>query len=184
MMQDVKESLLGRLFAYGALARSGRLVEDWQSDKDSQIIKEFTNALISLAAKKRYLHEPVVHVLLDFIEKPPVEAVVTHVMEAPELHKWFEQAIEVGNPDALLLALKLREKISVDHPVFNKLLPVSCVEALSRSAFASNVPLLIFWKVMVKMWLTVKKKKNQKHGPRGHIAFSLATFFSSFALVH
>ncbi|CAF1921832.1 unnamed protein product [Brassica napus] len=67
--QDVKESLLGRLFAYGALARSGRLIEDWQTDKDSQIIKEFTNDLISLAAKKRYLQEPGVHVLLDFIEK-------------------------------------------------------------------------------------------------------------------
>ncbi|KAF3549544.1 hypothetical protein DY000_02005850 [Brassica cretica] len=122
--QDVKECLLGRLFAYGALARSGRLVEDWKSDKDSQIIKEFTNALIGLAAKKRYLQEPAVHVLLDFVEKLPAEAVVTHVMEAPELHKWFEQATEAGNPDALLLALKLHEKISVDHPVFGKLLPV------------------------------------------------------------
>uniref|UniRef100_A0A0D3AYP3 Protein kinase domain-containing protein n=1 Tax=Brassica oleracea var. oleracea TaxID=109376 RepID=A0A0D3AYP3_BRAOL len=93
--QDVKESLLGRLFAYGALARSGRLIEDWQTDKDSQIIKEFTNDLISLAAKKRYLQEPGVHVLLDFIEKLPIEAVVTHVVEALELHKWFEQATEL-----------------------------------------------------------------------------------------
>ncbi|KFK28136.1 hypothetical protein AALP_AA8G477000 [Arabis alpina] len=122
--QDVKECLLGRLFAYGALARSGRLIEDWQSDKDSQIIKEFTNAVIGLAAKKRYLQDPAVLVLLGFVEKLPAEAVVTHVMEAPELQKWFEQATEVGNPDALLLALKLREKISVDHPVFGKLLPV------------------------------------------------------------
>ncbi|CAA7034816.1 unnamed protein product [Microthlaspi erraticum] len=122
--QDVKECLLGRLFAYGAIARSGRLVEDWQSDKDSQIIKEFTNAVIGLAAKKHYLQEPAVHVLLNFVEKLPTEAVVAHVMEAPELQKWFEQATEAGNPDALLLALKLREKISADHPVFNKLLPV------------------------------------------------------------
>ncbi|KAJ0238288.1 hypothetical protein HA466_0243780 [Hirschfeldia incana] len=133
--QDVKESLLGRLFAYGALARSGRLVEDWQTDKDSQIIKEFTNALISLSARKRYLQEPVVHVLIDFVEKLPVEAVVTHVMEAPELHKWFEQATEVGNPDALLLALKLREKISVDHPVFAELLPVPFT---SRNFFSED----------------------------------------------
>ncbi|CAH8363308.1 unnamed protein product [Eruca vesicaria subsp. sativa] len=122
--QDVKECLLGRLFAYGAIARSGRLVEEWKSDKDSQIVKEFTNALIGLAAKKRYLQEPGVHALLDFVDKLPVDAVVTHVMEAPELHKWFEQATEVGNPDALLLALKLHDKISVDHPVFGKLLPV------------------------------------------------------------
>jgi DNA polymerase phi len=122
--QDIKECLLGRLFAYGALARSGRLIEDWQSDKDSPIIKEFTNALIGLAAKKRYLQEPAVHILLDFVDKLPTEPVVTHVMEAPELYKWFEQATEVGNPDALLLALKLHEKVSVDHPIFSKLLPV------------------------------------------------------------
>lgn len=67
LTQDIKECLLGRLFAYGALARSGRLLEDWESDKDSQIITEFTNALIGLAAKKRYLQEPAVHVLLDFV---------------------------------------------------------------------------------------------------------------------
>ncbi|KAF3539862.1 hypothetical protein F2Q69_00025432 [Brassica cretica] len=30
----------------------------------------------------------------------PIEAVVTHVVEALKLHKWFEQATEVGNPDA------------------------------------------------------------------------------------
>lgn len=59
-----------------------------------------------------------------FIVQLPTEPVVTHVMEAPELYKWFEQATEVGNPDALLLALKLHEKVSVDHPIFSKLLPV------------------------------------------------------------
>ncbi|CAH2043527.1 unnamed protein product [Thlaspi arvense] len=122
--QDAKECLLGRLFAYGALARSGRLIEVWQSDNDSLIIREFTDALIGLAAKKRYLQDPAVHVLLELVDKMPAEAVVTHVMESAELHKWLEQATEVGNPDALFLALKLREKITVDHPVFSKLLPV------------------------------------------------------------
>ncbi|XP_010546365.1 PREDICTED: DNA polymerase V-like [Tarenaya hassleriana] len=122
--QDVKECLLGRLFAYGALARSGRLNKDWLHDKYTPIIKEFTNAVISLAGKKRYLQEPAVHVLLDIVEKLPAEALLNHVAEAQELRNWFEQATYVGNPDALLLALKLREKISVDHPVFGKLLPV------------------------------------------------------------
>ncbi|KAL2579326.1 hypothetical protein AAZV13_15G056800 [Glycine max] len=53
----------------------------------------------------------------------PVEALVNHVLEAPGLQEWFEAAIEVGNPDALLLALKVREKISIDSSVFGKLLP-------------------------------------------------------------
>ena len=68
-LQEVKDCLLGRLFAYGALARSGRLSEEWISDKSSPYIKEFTSSVISLAAKKRYLQEPAVLVILDLVEK-------------------------------------------------------------------------------------------------------------------
>lgn len=48
---------------------------------------------------------------------------MNHVIEAPGLREWFDAAIEVGNPDALLLALKLQEKISIDSSIFGKLLP-------------------------------------------------------------
>lgn len=54
----------------------------------------------------------------------PLEALLNHVMEAPGLHEWFETATEVGNPDALLLALKVQEKIPNDSSTFGKLLPV------------------------------------------------------------
>lgn len=50
---------------------------------------------------------------------------LNHVVEAPGLREWFEAATEVGNPDALLLALKVREKISIDSSTFGKLLPNS-----------------------------------------------------------
>ncbi|KAL1336158.1 hypothetical protein AAHE18_10G041900 [Arachis hypogaea] len=53
----------------------------------------------------------------------PVEALLNHVVEAPGVKEWFDAAMEVGNPDALLLALKLREKISIDNSAFVKLLP-------------------------------------------------------------
>lgn len=121
--QEVRDCLLGRLFAYGALARSGRLTKEWISDKNKPYIKEFTSVLISLAAKKRYLQEPAVSIILELVEKVPTDAVVSHVLEAPGLHEWFEGANEVGNPDALLLALRIREKISDDSKKFGKLLP-------------------------------------------------------------
>ncbi|WVY93844.1 hypothetical protein V8G54_032932 [Vigna mungo] len=121
--QEAKDCLLGRLFAYGALARSGRLMMEWNIDKNTPYIREFINVLISLANKKRYLQEPVVLIILDMVEKLPVEALVNHVLEAPGLHEWFEAAIEVGNPDALLLALKLRDKSCMDSSLFGKLLP-------------------------------------------------------------
>ncbi|KAK7246687.1 hypothetical protein RIF29_41557 [Crotalaria pallida] len=121
--QEAKDCLLGRLFAYGALARSGRLTQELNMDKGTPYIREFIGVLISLANKKRYLQEPAVSIILDLVEKLPVEALLNHVVEAPGLLEWFGAATEVGNPDALLLALKVREKISVDHSIFGKLLP-------------------------------------------------------------
>ena len=60
---------MGRLFAYGSIARSGRLAEEWISNQNTPYIKEFTGVIISLAVKKRYLQEPAVSVILDLIER-------------------------------------------------------------------------------------------------------------------
>lgn len=65
----MKDCLLGRLFVYGALSRTGRLVKEWLADKSTPYIKEYTSILVSLSAKKRYLQEPAVCVLLELIEK-------------------------------------------------------------------------------------------------------------------
>ncbi|XP_022876353.1 DNA polymerase V-like [Olea europaea var. sylvestris] len=121
--QEARDCLLGRLFAYGALARSGRLTEEWIADRNTPYIKEFTSCLISLSAKKRYLQEPAVSVILEMVEKLPIEALSNHVLEAPGVQEWFEGATEVGNPDALLLAFKIQEKIGADAKSFSKLLP-------------------------------------------------------------
>ncbi|CAL0300835.1 unnamed protein product [Lupinus luteus] len=132
--QEAKDCLLGRLFAYGALARSGRLTQEQSADKNTLYIQEFISVLISLANRKRYLQEPAVSIILDLVEKLPVEALLNHVIEAPGLQEWFDAAKEVGNPDALLLALKIREKTSVDHSIFEKLLP----NPFSASQFFSS----------------------------------------------
>ncbi|XP_022952434.1 DNA polymerase V [Cucurbita moschata] len=121
--QEARDCLLGRLFAYGALVHSGRLTEECSSDKNSSHVKEITSVLISLAAKKRYLQEPAVLIIVELVEKLTPESVLNHVLEAPGIQEWFEAATEVGNPDALLLALKLREKVSADCPTLVKLLP-------------------------------------------------------------
>lgn len=132
--QEIKDCLLGRLFAYGSLARSGRLIQESVSDENSEHIKEFTSSVISLATKKRYLQEPAVVVVLQLVEKLPVEVALKQVLEAPGLQEWFEGATEAGNPDALLLALKLREKISADNQIFGKLLPHPYSSSLMFSA--------------------------------------------------
>lgn len=84
-LQEARECLLGRLFAYGALARSGRLAAEWVSDRNTPYIKEFTSRLISLAVKKRYLQEPAVSVILDLIEKVNYPGIQTLVISTPLL---------------------------------------------------------------------------------------------------
>lgn len=121
--QEAKECLLGRLFAFAALARSGRLSEELKLNCETSYVKDVTCFLVSLASRKRYLQEPAVSILLSLAEMLPSEAVMNHVLEAPGLREWLEGAPEAGNPDALLLALKLQEKISTDSELFGKLLP-------------------------------------------------------------
>ncbi|KAG9130592.1 hypothetical protein Leryth_011848 [Lithospermum erythrorhizon] len=126
--QEAKDCLFGRLFAYGALARSGRLIGEWDSNKDTPFIKEFVKSVIYMAMKKRYLQEASVSILLELVEKLlhpdlPVVALSNQVLGVPELQEWFIGAADVGNPDALLLALKLRERLGVDDDSFGKLLP-------------------------------------------------------------
>ncbi|KAK4254145.1 hypothetical protein QN277_009565 [Acacia crassicarpa] len=121
--QEARDCLLGRLFAYGALARSGRLAREWSLDKNTSYVREFITLVISLAAKKRYLQEPAVSIILDFVEKLPFEALLYHVIEAPGLREWLEAAKEIGNPDALLLALKVQDKIAIDSSMSGGLLP-------------------------------------------------------------
>ncbi|XP_068640137.1 rDNA transcriptional regulator pol5 [Aristolochia californica] len=121
--QEARDCFLGRLFAYGALARSGRIVEECISDEATSHVKNFIDAILSLAVNKHYMREPAAAIILDLIEKLPAEAVSNQVLEAPALNQWFQSAIEIGNPDALLLALKIREKISTDNEKLSSLLP-------------------------------------------------------------
>ncbi|XP_008806265.2 myb-binding protein 1A-like protein [Phoenix dactylifera] len=121
--QEVRDCLLGRLFAYGALARSGRIAKEWILDSSTSLVKDFTNLVISLAGKKQYLSEPAVAVILEMVEKLPAEALLSQVLIAPGMHEWFKRAAEVGDPDALFLALKLQERVCGDSEMFGKLLP-------------------------------------------------------------
>lgn len=68
-MQDVKDCLLGRLFAYGAIARSGRLINEGTADKSYIYVKDFVSSLISLASRKQYLQEPSVIIILELVDK-------------------------------------------------------------------------------------------------------------------
>jgi len=66
---EAKDNLLGRLFGFGAIARSGRVSRQWTRDKSSPIVKDFVSEVVDLSSKKRYLTEPAVAVILDLVSK-------------------------------------------------------------------------------------------------------------------
>ncbi|KAJ6845448.1 DNA polymerase V-like isoform X1 [Iris pallida] len=123
--QEAKDCFLGRLFAYGSIARSGRLTTEWDNDINTNAVKNFVSHVLSLAEKKRYLREPAVSVILDMVEKLqlPLEALPNHVLEALGKHDWFQKASNNGDPDLLFLALKLQERVSIGSEYCGKLLP-------------------------------------------------------------
>lgn len=53
----------------------------------------------------------------------PDEAILSEVLEAPGVQDWFHRAVNIGDPDALFLALKLQERTNVQKDIFGKLLP-------------------------------------------------------------
>lgn len=60
---------MGRIFAFGALAKSGKMTTEWMSDNKSSCFDDFIQNVIFLAGKKQYLQEPSALVILELIEK-------------------------------------------------------------------------------------------------------------------
>lgn len=53
----------------------------------------------------------------------PLEAVMNHVLEVPAIKECFQKAANIGDPDALFLALKLQERVPIESEMSGKLLP-------------------------------------------------------------
>ncbi|WCJ18168.1 DNA polymerase V family [Euphorbia peplus] len=168
--QEIKDCLLGRLFSYGALARSGRL-----PDTDNPLLTEFTVALLDLVKEKQYLREPAVAVILDLVEKLSRDTLLDLVHDIPSMEERFDEAMNAGNPDALLLALKIREKMEAETILFGNMLPVpftpgtlfasdylpSIVKCLQESSFCQPRVHSI-WPVLVNILLpdTILQAEN------------------------
>eukprot|EP01018_Ginkgo_biloba_P010689 Gb_31883 [translate_table: standard] len=126
--QDARDGLLGRLFAYGALVRSGLLAAKTVSvpDKNARLAKEITQNLLILADKKTFMRESAVTIILDLVDRVPTTMLLTGILEAPLLKDWLRKDPDSGNPDSLLLALKLHDKLPLELGNMCKFLPQSC----------------------------------------------------------
>lgn len=69
LLQEVRDALLGQLFAYGALVRSARLIGEASMDEQQELAKEVTQQLLLLAKKKAFLREPATYLVAELGEK-------------------------------------------------------------------------------------------------------------------
>ena len=65
--QDLREVLLGRVFACGAFVRSGRL--QTENEETKELTLKVCEEVLQLGLKKSFLMEPAVTVLLDLVER-------------------------------------------------------------------------------------------------------------------
>ncbi|KAH9290519.1 hypothetical protein KI387_034636, partial [Taxus chinensis] len=114
--QEAREGLLGRIFAYGALVRCGRLEVKTaaSSDKGAELARDLTQSILMLANKKCFMCEPAVAIILDLVDRMPRKVLLTRILKAPILKEWLQKDPRSGHPDALLLALKLFEKLPLE----------------------------------------------------------------------
>lgn len=68
-MQEARDALLGQLFAYGALIRSGRVIGAASTVEEQELAMEVTERLLTLAKKKTFLQEAASYVLVELGEK-------------------------------------------------------------------------------------------------------------------
>ncbi|KAL4282827.1 hypothetical protein GQ457_16G016580 [Hibiscus cannabinus] len=82
-----------------------------------------------------------VHIsLLLFVGFAFNEAWLDHIIEAPEITKWFQEVVNVGNPKAVSLVSKIHKNMPIDSTSFNNLLlnPFNSSE-LFATAYLSSV---------------------------------------------
>lgn len=67
--QDARDGLLGRLFAYGSLVQSKRLIGDGTSSEEEELAKEIVEQLFTLAKQKTFLREPAVNLVIELASR-------------------------------------------------------------------------------------------------------------------
>ena len=137
---EQRDLIFGKLFAYLAIIRSGRL----RDEGDSQILTIVLQKLLQLHEKREWLREVGIEAILTFLGAIPVQAVVSTML--PMLHDkqlLSEHTLAEYSAWQLLLAMGL-EKYALEHPAAREatlaLLPIGPGEHIFC---IDNLPLLL-----------------------------------------
>eukprot|EP00897_Mesotaenium_endlicherianum_P003641 jgi/Mesen1/3304/ME000191S02441 len=146
---DARDVLLGRVFALGVLVRSGRIARGAAKggasrNRSLEVATSVSEELLSLAAQKAYLREPATAVVLELAQQLDREQVAKSVLAAPLVQAALTCQADAATPEALLLALKLWDKLPAPVSEACPLLaaPGSLEGLFTRAHLALLVPAL------------------------------------------
>lgn len=80
-MQDARDGLLGRLFAYGAVIRAKGVIGSGSSSKEQEFIIEITQQLCILAKQKTFLREPVANLIIELARRVSTSALMNILLD-------------------------------------------------------------------------------------------------------
>lgn len=132
---EERDVLFGRLFACGALVRSGR-VPRLPPKRRGAVASKLSSQLLSCAGAKAFLQEPAACIACEFLASLPATDVVASVW--PKLAPLLKPPMAEWQPHALLLALCLARTLPPE--TFSELVPhceVSSRFPLQTAALAS-----------------------------------------------
>ncbi|EFJ35736.1 hypothetical protein SELMODRAFT_438609 [Selaginella moellendorffii] len=169
--QDIKDGLLGRLFAYASIVRADRLIQNGMTEEQQKLAKHVAENLLTLGFKKTFLREPAASIFLDLSERLASSSLQKSVFTLPNFLEWLNASPEVGGADALLVALKLWRKLPDSLSSKCRMLPKS--GSLEHLVQASHLDVLIPY----------LKESSSSH-PRLHLVWNaLADIFLDQGLV-
>eukprot|EP00850_Spirogloea_muscicola_P003391 SM000013S26560 [mRNA] locus=s13:1161056:1167347:+ [translate_table: standard] len=126
--QDAKDVLLGRVFAYGAIVRSGRLRRP-HGEALLAAARDVAQGLLDAAGRKSFLREPAAVVLLELALQMGEAELEASVCKAPLFAAWLSMPPEEASPEALLLSLRLWRQLPPHVLADVHLLPASGLAA-------------------------------------------------------
>lgn len=80
-MQDAREGLLGRLFAYGAVIRAKGVIGNGSNSKEKEFIIEIIQQLCTLAKQKTFLREPVANLIIELARRVNTSALMNTLLD-------------------------------------------------------------------------------------------------------
>ncbi|GBG91164.1 hypothetical protein CBR_g52045 [Chara braunii] len=122
---EARDNYNGRVFAFGAIVRSERLIGDGTEDGQADLAREVVDQVLQIATRKVFLREAAVQIVLDLASRLPSESLQRCIFSASTFTEWLTMDAEQAFPEAVRLACEMWEHLPASMIKDTPLLPDS-----------------------------------------------------------